>query len=100
MDYYALFHKIHCILRDGEIGLTGLNALNEINNMIYIIFNYNSLKLEYKFSNIYNNCVHKYITEKQKLIQNNYLEKILEIYCDTLESFYNDPNTKKYIFSD
>jgi len=31
-DYLAFFHKLHCILRDGEIGLTGLNALNEINN--------------------------------------------------------------------
>ena len=22
MDYYTLFHKIHCILRDGEVALT------------------------------------------------------------------------------
>ena len=37
-DYSGFFHKLHCILRDGEIGLTGLNALNEINNMIFILF--------------------------------------------------------------
>lgn len=100
MDYYTLFHKIHCILRDGEIGLTGLSALNEINNMIFIIFNNNNLKDEYKFSSVYNDIVKNYILEKHKTSKNKYLEKIIDIYCDTLETILKNEITKKYVFSD
>ena len=36
--YKNLFHKVHNILRDGETALTGMAALNEINNFILFIF--------------------------------------------------------------
>lgn len=100
MDYYNLFNKIHCILRDGEIGLTGLSALNEINNMIFIIFNNNNLNDKYKFSRVYNNIVKKYEQEKQKKTKQDYLEEIIDVYCNTLESILKNEITKKYVFSD
>jgi type I restriction-modification system DNA methylase subunit len=100
MDYYTLFHKIHCILRDGEIGLTGLSALNEINNMIFIMFNNNNLNDKYKFSTVYNNIVKKYEQEKQKKTKQDYLEEIIDVYCNTLESILKNEITKKYVFSD
>lgn len=74
-DYLAFFHKLHCILRDGEIGLTGLNALNEINNMILIVFmeqfidKYN-LNENIKFSYIYNKYVIAYLHEKHQSEKN------------------------------
>jgi hypothetical protein len=64
-DYLAFFHKLHCILRDGEIGLTGLNALNEINNMVLILFmeqyvDTYDMDESNKFSYIYNKYVIPY----------------------------------------
>ena len=38
MNYNNFFHKIHNILRNGEAALTGMAALNEINNFILLIF--------------------------------------------------------------
>jgi hypothetical protein len=37
-DYGSFFHKLHCVLRNGELGLTGMSALNEINNIILLLF--------------------------------------------------------------
>ena len=104
-DYIGFFHKLHCILRDGEIGITGLTALNEINNMVFIIFiEQYSKKYELsdteKFSYMYSKYIIPYLktninTEKNKIIDN-----FIGTYEDILMSLYNNPNTKKYIFSD
>ena len=103
-DYIGFFHKLHCILRDGEIGITGLTALNEINNMVFIIFiEQYSKKYELsdteKFSYMYGKYIIPYLktninTEKNKIIDN-----FIGTYEEILMSLYNNPNTKKYIFS-
>ncbi|ULY68545.1 restriction endonuclease [Chlorella virus XW01] len=104
-DYLGFFHKIHCILRDGEIGLTGLNALNEINNMVLIVFmeqyikKYN-LDEEFKFSYIYNKCIVPYLKTNIKTEQNKKLDIIISKYNNLLMELHQNEYTKKYIFSD
>jgi hypothetical protein len=73
-EYQDFFHNLHCILRDGVIGLTGLNALNEINNLILIIFiepKYNKLGIEdhFKFSHCYNNTIRKILKSKHHVVK-------------------------------
>ena len=63
-DYGSFFHKLHCILRNGELGLTGMSALNEINNIILLLFIEPSLEkfnidTKYSFSHLYNEFVIK-----------------------------------------
>ncbi len=104
-DYLAFFHKLHCILRDGEIGLTGLNALNEINNMVLIVFmeqyvDKYELDESNKFSYVYNKYVIPYITEKHQTEKNKKLESIIDKYNGILKELHDNSNTKKYIFSD
>lgn len=104
-DYLAFFHKLHCILRDGEIGLTGLNALNEINNMVLILFmeqyvDTYDMDESNKFSYIYNKYVIPYMVEKTLTEKNKKLDKILSKYNDVLTNLYKNENTKRYIFSD
>lgn len=104
-DYLGFFHKLHCILRDGEIGLTGLNALNEINNMVLIVFmeqfikKYN-LDEEFKFSYIYNKCIVPYLKTNIKTEQNKKLDIIITKYNNLLMELHQNEHTKKYIFSD
>ena len=104
-DYLAFFHKLHCILRDGEIGLTGLNALNEINNMILIVFmeqfidKYN-LNENIKFSYIYNKYVIAYLHEKHQSEKNEKIDKIITKYNNILMTLYQNKETNMYIFSD
>jgi type I restriction-modification system DNA methylase subunit len=104
-DYLAFFHKLHCILRDGEIGLTGLNALNEINNMILIVFmeqyvNKYEINKEYKFSNIYNKYIIPYLKSNIRTEQNKKLDALIEVYNNLLMELHQNEHTKKYIFSD
>jgi type I restriction-modification system DNA methylase subunit len=104
-DYLTFFHKLHCILRDGEIGLTGLNALNEINNMVLILFmeqhvDKYELDESNKFSYVYNKYVIPYITEKHQTEKNKKLESIIDKYNGILKELHDNTNTKKYIFSD
>ena len=37
-SYKTFFNKLHNILRNGEAALTGMAALNEINNFILLVF--------------------------------------------------------------
>ena len=106
-DYSSFFHKLHCILRDGEIGLTGLNALNEINNMIFIVFmeqyvDEYEMDQDDKFSNIYNKYIKPYNTKKieHSHEKNKKLEKIIEKYNQVLKNLNDNEKTKKYVFSD
>ena len=104
-DYIGFFHKLHCILRDGEIGITGLTALNEINNMVFIIFiEQYSKKYELsdteKFSYMYSKYIIPYLKTNINTEKNTIIDNFIGTYEDILMSLYNNPNTKKYIFSD
>jgi type I restriction-modification system DNA methylase subunit/restriction endonuclease S subunit len=105
INYSKLFHSIHCILRNGELGLTGLTALNEINNIIFIIFNIQNkfnIEMDEKitFKYVYNNYVKKYKIEKLDIEKNKLLGNVLIAYCDILECYIDNDLINKYFDSD
>jgi len=103
-QYETFFHKLHCLLRDGELGLTGLSALNEINNIIFYIFIESSdiMKLEenIKFSKLYDIVInidnHNYASGSV----NYKYYKLLENYNNNLIKLFQNENCKKYVLSD
>ena len=104
-DYIGFFHKLHCILRDGEVGITGLAALNEINNMVFMIFiEQYSKKYEMsdneKFSYVYGKYIVPYLKTTLDTEKNKIMDKFIDKYDEMLINLYNNQNTKKYIFSD
>ena len=104
--YQAFFHKLHCILRDGELGLTGLSALNEINNIIFYIFiecsDIIKLNENEKFSKLYEKYVTGKIEKTSKVSggNTNELIQMQKAYNINLNNIFKNANAKKYIFSD
>ena len=101
--YLNLFHKLHCILRNGELGLTGLSALNEINNIIFYIFIESCDEIDIsdncKFSYFYNKYVKKIKKNNAAGSNSNELYELLKNYNNNfLKIFYSSYG--KYIYSD
>lgn len=106
-DYGQYFHKLHCILRNGELGLTGMPALNEINNIVLLLFIEPSLgKFEidnkYSFSYLYNNYVIPLIEHKPSMGKNIVkIGDLIDYYVMILGDIYSENELiKKYILSD
>ena len=108
-DYLALFHKLHCILRNGEIGVTGLNVLNEINNILIILllepkidkyFSDDEKRKNYKFTHLYNYYYKKYSeTSEASGDKPEVLVEFIRAYHETLEQLSKNKYTRDYVFS-
>ena len=106
-EFEVFFHKLHCILRNNDTGLTGLSALNEINNFILLIFIEPKLELlytngelndEYKFTHL---C--QYINDNiYNLSDHNMdaLDNLQTKFTNILISYCNNTNISKYISTD
>ena len=104
-NFKTFFHSIHCLLRDGELGLTGLNALNEINNFVLLVFmeqkvDEYELSEKTKFSYLCNKYLDKYTKERINALKDELVADILVWYREMLEEVFNNTNTKKYFVSD
>lgn len=103
-DYLQFFHNLHNLCRNGDIALTGMSALNEINNFILFIFmepNIKKYKLSNKcsFSNFYEKYIEPYL--KNKEYQNiEHLEIIINNFTSFLEEVCTNENTKTYFLAD
>ena len=100
-DYNNFFHKLHCILRNGELGLTGMSALNEINNIILVVFMEPSLTKfkinnDYSFSNLYNNFVIPIKNHNNaKGNKSNIICNLIHKYVEILDHYTENENSKK-----
>lgn len=100
MNYNNFFHKIHNFLRNGEAALTGMAALNEINNFILLIF------IELQVNELFGNnsedkkfsyLIKKYIDVKQNEVD---LEGLQEDYQKIIVSYVQNDYLGKYISTD
>tara|TARA_B110001469_G_scaffold26919_1_gene27657 strand:- start:1010 stop:3643 length:2634 start_codon:yes stop_codon:yes gene_type:complete len=100
-SYKTLFHNIHCILRAGESALTGMAALNEINNFILFIF------IEPRIDKIFgegnNNIKFSYLVKKyiKKSQVDNQLNSELQVEFDKIiDKYYDNEYLMKYLKTD
>ena len=102
--YKNLFNKIHNILRNGETSLTGMAALNEINNFILLIFievrvkelfgeNSENKRFSYLVKNYYKNTNIKYIKPV-------FFEELQIEYQRIITEYKKNVIISKYITSD
>lgn len=97
-SYKTLFHNIHCILRDGESALTGMAALNEINNFILLIFI--EPRIEEIFGKGNNDKKFSYLVKK--FIKNTYVDNELKSdlqveFEKIIIEYYDDEYLMKYL---
>ena len=100
MNYSNFFNKIHNILRNGEAALTGMSALNEINNFILLIFielQVNELFGDNSEDKKFSYLIKEYIDIKQNEIN---LEGLQEDYQKIIVAYVKNEDLGKYISTD
>jgi type I restriction-modification system DNA methylase subunit len=110
--FMSYLHSLHNTLRNGETSLTGLPALNEINNILTILFIEKNIVTEKydldekcQFSWIWNNIVYKYNTAKNEPDERKYLARLWNTYANVhddecvIRKLYEYKKTKPYMFS-
>lgn len=111
-NYEQFFKKLHNLLRDGESSLTGMAALNEINNFILLIFieprideffgkGNDNLKFSYLCTlvdeyNKYKICK----TQDEKIKRDDIMNNILNTFTNIVIEYCKNKYIKKYIDTD
>jgi len=104
-NYEQFFKKLHNLLRDGESSLTGMAALNEINNFILLIFieprideffgkGNDNLKFSYLCTLVDEYKICKTQDDKTKL------DNILNTFTNIVVEYCKNKYIKKYIDTD
>jgi len=101
-SYESFFHKLHNHLRDGETSLTGMAALNEINNFILLIFiepridELFNKKCDLRFSHLCK-MIDEYNSRKDPGLRNKQMHEIVDKYTEIIIEYCENEYIKKYI---
>ena len=102
-SYKTFFNKLHNILRNGEAALTGMAALNEINNFILLVFIEKNINIYFnnddtktlKFSYL----IKEYFSNN-KQSETDYIEDLHDAFENIIIKYCENEKLKKYLLSD